>query len=340
MSNPLNFRPGLPAADAEGLCALPPELKERMRGLRLLIAGGTGFMGRWLLASLVYLNRREGLNMRAAVLSRRPEDWLRLNPSFRQPEIDFAAGDLRAMPLEGWGRVDAVVHMAADALPDGDDGEALSIARYGTERLLEVARRTGARRVLYVSSGAVYGTLVRPAREEDARHPSGSYAQAKALAETLCLDWGSHQPSCRVVIARCFAFAGPWLPLDRFAVGNFLRDRAAGRPVHIRGDGTDVRSYLYPTDMIAWLWAMLLRGGPGGIYNLGSGEGHSLADVARLIAGGEVPVCIEGRSPEGHSPRHFYLPDVSLARRELGLAVTVPLGEALERSLAFLLACR
>lgn len=292
-------------------------------------------MGKWLLASVLLLNEREGTGIRVGVLSRNPEAFLRRFPAFRRPEIDFVAGDLRAMPIEGWGRLDGIVHAAADALPNSENGDALEVACLGTERLLETARRGGARRVLYVSSGAVYGALARPAREEDALRPLGAYAQAKVLSERLCLDWGRRFPACGVAVARCFAFAGPWLPLDRFAVGNFLRDRAAGRPIVIHGDGMDVRSYLYPTDMVAWLWTMLMRGRPGGIYNLGSDDGHTLADVARLVSGGEATVHVEGDPSYGNASRKLYLPDVSLARRELGLAVTVPLPEAVERSLAF-----
>lgn len=330
---------GLSEADAAALCALPPGLREQMRGQRLLIAGGTGFMGRWLLASALLLNEREGLDVHVTALSRRPEAFVRRYPGFCRGGIDFVAGDLRTMPVEGWGPLDAVVHAAADALPDSGQQEALEIARLGTERLLETARRGGARRFLYVGSGAVYGAMTRPAREQDNLAPAGPYACAKALAETLCLDWAQSHPACCVTLARCFAFAGPWLPLDRFAVGNFLRDRLARVPIVIRGDGTDVRSYLYPTDMAAWLWTILMQGRPGGIYNLGSDAGHSLAEVARLVSGGEVPVHIEGDPAFGNASRKLYLPDVALARQELGLAVTVPLPEAIERSLAFYRGC-
>lgn len=334
MSASLRGELGLSEADAAALCALRPDLRATLRGKRVLLAGGTGFMGKWLLASALLQNEREGAGLRLVVLSRRPDEFLRHYPGFRRPEIEFVAGDLRTMPVEGWGRLDAVVHAAADALPDAGGRDALDIARHGTERLLDVARIGGARRLLYVSSGAVYGPMTRPAREEDPLNPAGPYARAKVEAEALCLDWARCNPGCAAIVARGFAFAGPWLPLERFAFGNFLRDRVAREPIVIRGDGTDVRSYLYATDMAAWLWTMLMQGRPGGVYNLGSGSGYTLADVARLVAGGSVPVRIEG-SCCSNADRKFYLPDVTRAREELGMTETVPLAEAVERSLAF-----
>jgi nucleoside-diphosphate-sugar epimerase len=125
------------------------------------------------------------------------------------------------------------------------------------------------------------------------------------------------------------------LPLDaHFAAGNFLRDAVRGGPILVRGDGTALRTYLYPIDLVAWLLRILVRGSRGRAYNVGSNEHVSTAELARLIAATVQPVpevVIQASQPQG--PQNIYLPDISRARNELQLEVTVPLRNAIARTL-------
>jgi nucleoside-diphosphate-sugar epimerase len=235
-------------------------------------------------------------------------------------------------------RYDYVLHAAADTTAftnDAQEAERTRTIIAGTERMLELAERSGARRMLFVSSGAIYGAASgrrSGAREEDSAHPVTPYGVAKLAAERACLE-----AKVDGVIARAFAFLGPHLPLDaHFAAGNFLRDALRGGPIEVRGDGTALRSYLYPTDLVAWLLGILARGRRGAAYNVGSDEVVSTAELARLMAGEVTPapeVIIQSREPQG--PQNIYLPDIARARSELGLKVRVPLREAVRRTLTF-----
>jgi dTDP-glucose 4,6-dehydratase len=121
-------------------------------------------------------------------------------------------------------------------------------------------------------------------------------------------------------VARCFAFAGPYLPPDgHFAFASFVRDAVLGRPIHVNGDGTPFRSYLYAMDLAVWLWTILLRGAAGRAYNVGSERaltvGQLAAEISRLLAP-DSPVRISQTPVPGSRPAR-YVPSTRLAREEL-----------------------
>jgi dTDP-glucose 4,6-dehydratase len=314
---------------------------EALRGAKIFLTGGTGFFGKWLLAALDHADAEAKLGLRVTILSRDPRRFLDRWPEAKnRPGWNWFEGEVAEVPilLE---RFDYVLHAAADttavSTPEEERRRTRAIVA-GTERMLELARRARARRLLYLSSGAVYGTRVAQrtgAREEDfpGAVPVMAYGVAKRQAEELC-----RRGDVDFVTARGFAFLGPHLPLDaHYAAGNFLRDAGRGGPIEVRGDGTALRSYLYPVDLVLWLLAILARGERRRAYNVGSDEVVSTAELARAIAAEVQPPCaVAIQSSETQGPQNIYLPNVARARDELGLDVTVPLREAIRRTLAFL----
>ncbi len=134
------------------------------------------------------------------------------------------------------------------------------------------------------------------------------------------------------MIARCFAFVGPDLPLNaHFAIGNFIRDALTADAFTVAGDGTPLRTFLNQTDLAHWLFTLLKSGRSGEAYNVGSDEVISIADLAHLVRdvlAPEKPVHILGKPDPGVS-HNRYVPDISKAQQQLGLSVTVPLAEAI-----------
>ena len=336
------------AADLDHVLAHTASLWEELRGRRLFITGGTGFFGCWLLESFAWANDRLGLGAEALVLTRDPGAFAAKHPRLSaHPAIGLYQGDVRSFAPPS-GEFSHVVHGATEASASLNLEDPLGMIETiteGTRRTLEFARTCGAARFLLTSSGAVYGTQPPdlshvpedyPGAPDCARAGS-AYGEGKRLAELFCAVYGEKY-GLEVTIARGFAFVGPYLPLDsHFAIGNFLRDALAGEPIKIGGDGTPFRSYLYAADLAIWLWTILLRGGPGGVYNVGSEEAVSIADVAGAVAaqfGPAPPVQIARPAPPGQ-PAARYVPSTVRTRTELGLQAWIGLDEALRRTIAW-----
>ena len=171
----------------------------------------------------------------------------------------------------------------------------------------------------------------------DPLDPATAYGQAKRAAEFIC-SAASATGGPAAVIARCFAFVGPHLPLNtNYAIGNFIGDALAARPISVAGDGTPLRSYLYAADLTVWLWTLLLRGAAGRVYNVGSDEPISIRELAQRVAdvvAPGLPVSVARDAPSDVPPPR-YVPSIDRARQELGLAPLISLDAAIARTAAW-----
>jgi len=340
MSKSQNNLFALPSRDLAHILHDAAAELEELRGKSVFITGGTGFFGKWLLAGLCHADADLGLGLHLTVLSRDPASFLRRHPEAAQvPTLRFEQGHVADFSFVDH-RYDYILHAATDTTAfttDAEESERSRAIVEGIRGMLDLARNCGAR-LLNVSSGAVYGAFAgQPsgAKEDDyvLAHPLTPYAEAKREAEQLCAESGVD-----FVTARAFAFLGPYLPLDaHFAAGNFLRDARRGGPILVRGDGTALRSYLYPADLVVWLLRILLRGQRARAYNVGSDEAVTTAQLARRIADAVRPATqVVIQSVQPHGPQNIYLPDIHRARAELNLDVAIPLQDAIARTLAFL----
>ena len=326
--------PRLPENDLEHVLTGAAEAWKTLKQSRLFLTGGTGFVGSWMLETLLHAHDRLDLGISATVLTRDPGRFRAANPHLADhPAVELLHGDVRTFEFPR-GEFPIVVHAA---LPD----PALDIDVEGMRRVLEFAGSHGARRFLFTSSGAIYGKQPPDLRRIPEDYPGApattdlgsAYGQAKRASEFLCTTFGQ-QYGFGSVIARLFAFTGPRLPLDRnFAVGNFVEDVIQGGPIRIQGDGTPYRSYLYAADMAIWLWVLAARAEPFRPYNVGSGEDLTIAELAGVVAEATVPETpIEiAQKPVPGAPATRYVPSVERAERELGLRPLISLKEGVRR---------
>ena len=314
----------------------------------IFITGGTGFFGKWLLEAFNWANQHKNTNIKIVVLSRDPKSFTLKFPHL-QNGISFIQGDIESFCLpQNENKFDYIIHAATQAsakLNEENPDKMLSSIIGGTKRVLQFAQTSGVKKILHTSSGAVYGTQPSelthiPETFMGGPNPltaASAYGEGKRVSELLGAICANHT-GIEFINARCFAFVGPYLPLDtHFAIGNFINDSINQRDIVIKGDGTPYRSYLYAADLVIWLLKVLTHGKGGEAYNVGSADDIQLKDLAQLVietsnnaADTKLKVTIN-KAPSG-APASRYVPSVDKAEKKLALKVYTSLTDAISKT--------
>ena len=321
---------------------------DQLKDGHIFLTGGTGFIGTWILEAIRFVNDSQGANIQVTILTRNPENFhAKYQHLFEHPNFHYLAGDVIKLPyekLQGTTQFTHLIHAATDASAELNEVNPLQMfdtVVLGTRQILDFAVKQKISKVLYLSSGAAYGQQapgVDFVAEDsmsapDCLSPKNTYAEGKRASEMLCSIYGK-QFGCNIVVARIFALLGPLLNLNiHFAAGNFIRDAISGNKISVSGDGRPERSYLYPSDLVVWLLAMLTHGRPGAAYNAGSEEGISIADLAKLTSNliGNHGYEVLGLTDSGWNPGR-YVPSNQLIQDQLSVKQTVDLAEAIKRT--------
>lgn len=320
-----------------------------LRNQSILITGGTGFMGKWLAEMVTYLNTAHQFNIKLYLLSRNIEAFRNAVPHLAyQPFIELIEADVRNvrdLPAD----VSYVIHAAAT--PDRREHatqplRVIETIYKGTLSVLDAATRLPVlNKFLHISSNNVYGNIFhgtdgiieKSMGHLDCNSINAAYAEAKRLAETVCAVYRNQQ-KLPVTTVRPFAFLGPYQDLEKpWALNNFMRDTILGGPIRILGNKDTVRTYLYGSDMAAWLLAILANTKPANTYNIGSEEGISMMGLAEKIAGNvHHKVDIKVNSYK-NSERYFSVlkPDLSQLKEDIAVRQTISLDDAIKKTLAW-----
>lgn len=291
--------------DATGIGGL-----EALRNSRILITGGTGFVGTWLLALIAYLNDKHSFAVQVTTFARRPSKLGEQAPFLAdRPDIKLIEADVRQY-LEPDADINWIIHAAA--VPDSrhhatNPIDTASVIAEGTARVLRMAEQAeGLRGFLHFSSGLVHAAQ----GQAGSRVGAGSvYTEAKSYSEALCAAYRT-QARLPIVVTRPFTFLGPFQPLDApWAANNFLHAALKGQPLKLLGGGETARAYLYGSDMAVLALHQLVGGKSGETYDLGGVEPLSLMALAQTV------VAQAGRPLEIR---------VNTAGRDLGAARLVP----------------
>jgi UDP-glucose 4-epimerase len=289
-----------------------------MRPMRAVVTGGAGFIGSNLVDRLV--GRGDDVLVVDDFASGKRAN---LNPGAQLLEHDITV----PFSIEA----ETVFHLAAQAdvqtsMQRPEHDAAVNVV--GTVNVLAAAERAGAQVVFSSSGGAGYGECPGPVDESFPFLPLSPYGIAKKCAEEYLAGWNRIHGTSHVSLR----FANVYGPrqdsgLEGGVVAIFLERMASGRPTIIFGDGSQVRDFVYVSDVVDALVDAVGHG--GGPYNIGTGDGTSVAGLhaacAEVAGVPDAPTHAEARLGDVHRS----VLDASLAAHEMGWRPRVTLDEGL-----------
>jgi nucleoside-diphosphate-sugar epimerase len=333
-----SLRGGLGIADLDEILVTVGETWKELLNSRIIVFGGTGFVGTWLVSTLLHANEALNLGLELVVPTRNVTAAKhKLRVKSHDP-ITLLEEDIRSANPFTFGSADFYVHAATPSvLTTGSADSALveDATVGGTRKILShIAKYPTNPTFLHTSSGAVYGPQpLDLENREEVEAPlviagASAYSKAKADAEML-ISKASLEGLIRGTNPRLFAFLGPHISLDQhFAIGNFVKDGMEGKRIQMTGNPNTVRSYLYPTDLTTWLLKCLANPSLRPM-NIGGEIGVTMLELAIQVSELTSNLGVDILNPSAVPSR--YVPSTQNAQQILGVSQKVSLVDGLER---------
>lgn len=333
---------GLPLRDLDLICADLAQDVEHFRSKEILIYGGTGFIGKWLVAGLLHSNEQLGMDARLTLITR---DARLAQTQINVPKgnrVNFIQHDLALSALTEEITADFVFHAATPTMKVTGSNNPKAVVASTVNAANHAAslssRNNDKPMIVHLSSGAVYGPQamdmeLRLETDRNVYNSESSYTRAKLAAEDILY---SAYTTGKILYQspRLFAFAGPFIPLDaHFAVGNFIKDGLSERAIKLTGSPLTKRSYLYPVDLVS----ILLRTTKINLYqnfNIGSDKSVGMFELGELVSHLTSKKGISLDS--SNSVPTNYVPDISFVRDFMHYPTILDLESGLERWIAWL----
>lgn len=337
--------------DLEAVLACAENDLRTLSGKHILLTGCTGFMGKWIVESLIYANKKLHSAIHLHLLTRDKSRFLRnMNSALDTEYLHFLECDIANLTPDLLPACDYIIH-GSNLNNDGSSSWAwrhMNSAITGLQNILAVADFFKSNRGVFLSSGASHAAVHNAATTLQIKEPvdfskkelseGNVYGLTKHFLEVMLAAWFS-EGKTTFPIARCFTFLGAHMPLaGTQAAGNFFNDALHGRAVCIKGDGRAVRSYMYGVDMVVALLAILVRGQASRLYNVGSEKSVTIGEMAHMIAQfANVPTSILNNAVVAGNAPSYYVPEVRSLEEQLGVNPVFSLDEALESTWHWLL---
>jgi len=326
---------------------------------RLLVTGGAGFIGSNFIRYWIARHPDDRVvNLDALTYAGNPENLVEVEAA---PGYRFEHGDITdAVCVAGVfaeEAIDTVVNFAAESHVDRSilGPEAfIKTNVQGTFTLLEAAREawrdfSGGQRFLHVSTDEVYGSLAEndlPFTESHAYAPNSPYSATKAASDHLVRAW-HHTWGLPVLTTNCSNNYGPYQFPEKL-IPLVILNALEGKPIPVYGDGQNVRDWLYVEDHCRGIEAVIEKGVPGEVYNIGGDNEWRNLDIVNLVCDrlnelqpgpGDYRELISFvKDRPGHDRR--YAIDAAKIRRDLGWEPQHDFRSGIEQTLRWYLSHR
>lgn len=331
----------VPKSDINDVIEENGDLWLEFKHTTILLLGGTGFIGTWIVSCLQEVDKVYNLNLKLIVITRSSTSVIKNNPGLLSKnvkliDLDLAKNFNLTLNLD----YDFFIHGATDSTFSQSTADSTPQSSvFGAHLILNSIKPSCFIRGIHLSSGAVFPKQLNSSTgqleiENNEKFDSLSdYGKAKYQTESLLRkNFIPHQ--FEVSNPRLFTFFGPGIPLDKhFAVGNFLRNALNKEPIIVNGNPDTIRSYMYPTDLIIWIIKLLLNP-TSSTLNFGSDIPITMADLATKIndVTGNEGIQFRGNS----EPTSIYFPSTIKARQHLTVKQSVMFEEGIERWVSWL----
>lgn len=352
------------AADLADICHRLEGEFDQLRGRTLYISGGAGFLGHYLVQSVVHWNRTHPEGEPIRIIA--GDNYIRGVPQWLEalddePSLTVLRHDVTEPLPDELGPLDYIIHAASIASPiyyRRYPIETMDANVNGLRLLLERCRNQQAAGhpisgFLFFSTSEIYGD---PSPDQiptpetyrgnvSCTGPRACYDESKRFGETLCVNF-ARQYSMPIASARPFNNYGPGLKIsDRRVIPDFARDLFAGKDLVLLSDGSPTRTFCYVADAIVGYYKILVRGRAGEAYNIGNETPEiSMLELAEALAAtARDLIDYSGKVVRNVSGDQEYLTDnpqrrcpvITKAREELGFEPEVDLAEGLRRTLVW-----
>lgn len=337
-------------ADIEEIAKSIKAIANKLDGKTIVITGGSGFLGRYILGTLIFLNKNV-LNKPCKIIS--IDNYITSSGSKisdKEKYVKYIKHDV-TKPLNIIGKVDYIMHAAGIASPiyyQKYQLETIDVAVNGTRNMLELAKMKKVKSFLFFSSSEIYGNPTSdaiPTKETyngnvSSIGPRSCYDESKRLGETLCMTYYSVYKT-PIKMVRPFNVYGPGLRANDYRViPTFIFNGIKGKVIPVHENGKQTRTFCYISDAVSGFFKVLLSEKNGQAYNVGNADNeidmNQLAKILNKIFDNKLNIkniSYPKDYPQGEPQRRC--PDLSKIKNELGYNPRVNLEEGLKRTLSW-----